>query len=260
MKITMRDLLKAGVHFGHKKRYWNPKMSPYIFGIHDKMHIINLEKTLPMFNDALTFLSDLASKKGKVMFVGTKHAAQDIVKECAQKCDMPYVNHRWLGGMLTNYRTVRRSIRRLQDLDVQFEKQAFGILTKKEILDLTRERNKLEQSLGGIKGMKGLPDALFVIDVGFEHTAVREAQKMKIPVIAVVDTNNNPDALDFVIPGNDDALSAIRLYCETVAESILDAKPSAVVFEDVVEGSEDEFIEVAEDFEEGIPAEETTKE
>jgi small subunit ribosomal protein S2 len=246
MKITMRDLLKAGIHFGHRKRYWNPKMGPYIFGVHEQTHIIDLEKTLPMFNDALNFLGNIASKKGKVMFVGTKHAAREIVKECAESCGMPFVNHRWLGGMLTNYRTVRRSIKRLQDLDVQFEKQAFGKLTKKEILNLTRERTKLEQSLGGIKNMKGLPDVLFVVDVAFEHTAIREAQKMKIPVVAVVDTNNSPEGLDFVIPGNDDALSAIRLYCESVAETVRNAKSSGAVFEDVAGGAEDEFVEVDE--------------
>lgn len=256
MKITMRDLLKAGVHFGHKKRYWNPKMAPYVFGLHQKTHIIDLEKTLPMLKEALNFLGKAASKKGKIMFVGTKHAARDIVKEYAESCGMPYINHRWLGGMLTNYRTIRRSVKRLQDLDVQFDKGSFTGLTKKEILNLTRERNKLEASVGGIKKMKGLPDILFVIDVECEHTAVREAQKMKIPVVAIVDTNNSPDGLDYVIPGNDDAISAIRLYCEVVADAIANAKTSNTVFEDIAEGAEDDFVEVDESVAEEVVAKE----
>jgi small subunit ribosomal protein S2 len=226
MIITMRDLLKAGVHFGHQKRYWNPKMAPYIYGVRDKIHIINLEKTLPLFNDALNFLGGIAAKKGKIVFVGTKLAAREMIKEEAKKCGMPYVNHRWLGGMLTNYKTVRRSIKRLKELDEQFEKNNFGNLTKKEILNLTREKDKLERSLGGIKKMGGLPDALFVIDSGHEKIAIQEARKLRIPVVAVVDTVDDPEGIDYVIPGNDDAARAIKLYLDAVVGSITHARES----------------------------------
>lgn len=212
--VTMREMLAAGVHFGHQARFWNPKMSPFIFGERDKIHIINLEKTLPRFNDALNFVGKVASKKGNVLFVGTKRAARTIVKEEADRCDMPYVNHRWLGGMLTNFNTVRKSIKRLKELETMATDGSFAKLNKKEALMLTREMEKLDRSLGGIKDMNKLPDALFVVDVGHEKIAVREAQKLGIPVIGVVDTNNNPEGVDYVIPGNDDAMRAIRLPME----------------------------------------------
>jgi len=242
--ITIRDLFKAGVHFGHQTRFWNPKMAPYIFGSRDKIHIINLDKTLPLLQEALNFVGGVAAKKGKILFVGTKLAARDLVKEVAEKCHMPYVNHRWLGGMLTNYKTVRHSIKRLQTLEKQFAEQSFGDLTKKEILRLTREKDKLELSLGGIKQMGGLPEALFVIDVGCENIAVKEANKLKIPVIGIVDTNNDPDNIDYVIPGNDDASRAIELYFNAAADSILHAQ-TMMGIDLSAEEAGDEFVEVA---------------
>src|SRR3990167_3004296 len=205
-QMTMRQMLEAGVHFGHQTRYWNPEMEAYIFGVRNKIHIINLEKTLPLFRDALNYISSLASKKGKILLVGTKRAAQDYIKEGALKCKMPYVNHRWLGGMLTNYKTVRQSIKRLRELEAMASDGTFDRMTKKEALMLSREMQKLERSLGGIKDMGGLPTALFVIDVGHEHIAISEAKKMGIPVIGIVDTNNSPQNIDYVIPGNDDAM------------------------------------------------------
>lgn len=220
MTVSMRDMLKAGVHFGHQTRYWNPKMAPYIYGSHDKIHIVNLEKTLPMLNAAIDAVAGMG-KRSKVLFVGTKRAARDVIAEEAKRCGMPYVNHRWLGGMLTNYKTVRQSIKRLKDLEAMFESQDFGTLNKKEILNLTREKQKLEQSLGGIKDMGGLPDALFVIDIGNEKIALQEARRLKIPVIAIVDTNNDPDNVDFVVPGNDDSIRAIRLYAGAIADALL---------------------------------------
>lgn len=220
----MRDMLKAGIHFGHQTCYWNPKMMDYIYGSRNKIHIINLEKTMTMLQEALTFISKLASRKGKILFVGTKQAAQEIIKEEALRCQMPYVNHRWLGGMLTNYKTIRQSIRRLKDFEVMFERNNFGRLTKKEILNLTREKEKLERSLGGIKNMGGLPDALFVIDVGHEKIAIAEANRLGIPIIGIVDTNNNPDGVAYVIPGNDDSLRSIALYAKTAASTILEAR------------------------------------
>lgn len=224
--ITMHQMLEAGVHFGHRKRDWNPKMSEYIYGIHYQVHIINLEKTLPLFKEALNFVSHLAAKRGKILFVGTKQAASDIIKEEATRCGMPYVNHRWLGGMLTNYKTIRQSIKRLRDLEASFESGAFEALTKKERLHLMREKEKLERSLGGIKDMGSLPDVLFVIDVGHEKIAIDEAVKLGIPVIGIVDTNNSPDRIDYIIPGNDDSLRAIQLYTQSIADIILDAKAS----------------------------------
>src|SRR3990167_137454 len=224
MKVSMRELLEAGAHFGHRTRSWNPKMAPYIFGSRNQIHIINLEKTLPMFNDVLNYVGRLASNRAKILFVGTKRAAQEGIRNHAQRCGMPYVDHRWLGGMLTNYKTVRQSIIRLKDLQ---EMQAKGLLNgmiKKEALMLTRELEKLEKSLGGIQDMSGLPDALFVIDVGFEKIAVEEARRLKIPVIGIVDTNNNPDNIDYMIPGNDDSMRAIEIYLRTVADAILEAK------------------------------------
>lgn len=219
----MKSLLQAGVHFGHQKRYWNPKMEPYIYGVYRKIHIINLDKTLPMMNDALNFISKKVANRGKILFVGTKHAARDAVKDAAQRCRMPYVNHRWLGGMLTNYKTVRQSIRRLIELERMSFDGTLRQLTKKEALQLTREQAKLEVSLGGIRAMGGLPDALFVIDVGHEHIAIQEATRLGIPVIAIVDSNHSPDGIDYVIPGNDDAYRAIKLYCDLVADCVLDA-------------------------------------
>jgi small subunit ribosomal protein S2 len=234
----MREMLKAGVHFGHQTCHWNPKMAEYIFGARNKIHIINLEKTVTMLTDALNFMGGIASRKGKILFVGTKPAAQDIIKEQAQRSFMPYVNHRWLGGMLTNYKTIRQSIRRLKELESMFEKNSFGRLNKKEILQLTRERDKLERGLGGIKNMGGLPDALFIIDVGHEKIAIAEANRLGIPVIGIVDTNNSPAGIDYVIPGNDDSIRSIQLYVEAVANCVLEGResnPEIARVEDFVE-------------------------
>jgi small subunit ribosomal protein S2 len=224
--VTMRDMLKAGVHFGHQTCHWNPKMASYIYGSRNKIHIINLEKTVPLLSDALNFIGSIAAKKGKILFVGTKPAACHIIKEQAQRCRMPYVDHRWLGGMLTNYKTIRQSIRRLKELEAMFEKNTFGRLTKKEILQLTREKNKLDRVLGGIKNMGSLPDALFVVDVGHENIAVAEANRLSIPVLGVVDTNNSPDGIAYVIPGNDDSVRSVELYTTAVADCILEARAS----------------------------------
>ena len=226
-RVTMRQMLEAGVHFGHQTRYWNPKMAPYIFGARNKIHIINLEKTLPMFNDALNMAGKIAAKGGKVMFVGTKRAAQNTVKEEAIRCKMPYVNFRWLGGMLTNYKTVKQSVRRLHDLEKMQADGSMDRLVKKEVLTLSREQEKLEKTLGGIKHLKKLPDALFIIDVGHEDIAVKEAVKLGIPVIGVVDTNNSQDNIDYVIPGNDDAIRAIQLYASAMADAIADGHLSS---------------------------------
>ncbi|MCG5500060.1 30S ribosomal protein S2 [Ectothiorhodospira lacustris] len=220
--VTMRQMLEAGVHFGHQTRYWNPKMDQYIFGHRNKIHIINLEKTLPLFNDAMNYLGKMSANGGKIMFVGTKRSARDLVAEHAQRCKMPYVNHRWLGGMLTNFKTVRESIRRLKELETMKEDGTLNRLSKKEALMRTREMEKLERSLGGIKDMPGLPDAMFVIDVGYERIAISEARKLGIPVVAVVDSNNSPEGVDYVIPGNDDAMRAIQLYLAAAAEAVTD--------------------------------------
>ena len=222
--VSMRDMLQAGVHFGHQTRYWNPKMKPFIFGARNKVHIINLEKTVPMFNDALAELNKIASRKGKILFVGTKRAASEAVQEAAISCDQFFVNHRWLGGMLTNWKTVRQSIKRLKDLETQSQDGTFEKLTKKEALMRTRELGKLENSLGGIKDMGGLPDALFVIDAEHEHIAIKEANNLGIPVFAIVDTNSDPDGVDFIIPGNDDAIRAIKLYLGAVATSVREGR------------------------------------
>ncbi len=222
-KVTMRQMLEAGVHFGHQSRYWNPKMAPYIFGERNKIHIINLEKTLPMFNDAMNYISSLIANGGKIMFVGTKRSAQNIIKEEASRCSMPYVNQRWLGGMLTNYKTVKQSVRRLHELEKMMADGTLEKRGKKEALMLTREHIKLDKTLGGIKDMRKIPDAMFIIDVGYETIAVKEARKLGIPVIGVVDTNNNPDYLDYVIPGNDDAIRAIQLYTTVAADTIAEA-------------------------------------
>ena len=216
-QVTMLELLQAGAHFGHQTRYWNPKMGKYIFGARNKIHIINLEKTVPALNEAISFVEKLASGKNKILFVGTKRAASKVVREEADKVNMPYVNHRWLGGMLTNYKTIRQSIRRLRELETQSQDGTFDKLTKKEVLMNTREMEKLERSIGGIKNMGGLPDALFVIDVDHERLAINEANKLGIPVIGVVDTNSNPDGVDFIIPGNDDAIRAVQLYVRAIA-------------------------------------------
>ncbi|TXH63360.1 MAG: 30S ribosomal protein S2 [Tolumonas sp.] len=238
-KVSMRDMLQAGVHFGHQTRFWNPKMKPFIFGARNNVHIINLEKTVPMFDDALNYLSSVASKKGKVLFVGTKRAATEAVKEAAVNCDQFYVNHRWLGGMLTNWKTVRQSIKRLKDLETQSQDGTFEKLTKKEALMRTREMEKLEKSLGGIKDMGGLPDVLFVIDADHEHIAIKEANNLGIPVVSIVDTNSNPDGVDYIIPGNDDAIRAVQLYLNAAADSIKTARELDIV----VQAEQDGFVE-----------------
>lgn len=240
-KVTMRQMLEAGVHFGHQTRYWNPKMGPYIFGERNKIHIVNLELTLPMFNDAMNFVGKLAARGGRIMFVGTKRSARDAVREAAQSCKMPYVNYRWLGGMLTNFKTVKQSIRRLKELEKMTDDGSIERLNKKEVLMLKREQEKLERSLGGIKEMKGLPDAIFVIDVGYEKIAIQEAKKLGIPVIGIVDTNNSLKDVDYVIPGNDDAIRAIQLYVSAAADAIKEGHASAAVSGvDLSEPAEDE--------------------
>jgi small subunit ribosomal protein S2 len=239
--ITMRQMLEAGVHFGHQTRYWDPKMAPYIFGARGKIHIINLEKSLPMLVDSMNFMGGIAAKRGSIIFVGTKRAASKSVSEEAQRCGMPYVSHRWLGGMLTNFRTIRQSIKRLRQIEKMEEDGSFARLVKKEVLQLTRERDKLEKTLGGIKDMKKLPDAMFVLDVGHEDIAVKEARKLGIPVIAVVDTNCSPNDIDYVIPGNDDAIRSIRLYTQLAADAILEGRAAVPHIDDA-----DEFVELDE--------------
>jgi small subunit ribosomal protein S2 len=244
MSVTMRQMLEAGVHFGHQTRYWNPKMSPYIFGARNKIHIINLEKSLPMYQEALKFVRQLTANKGQILFVGTKRQAREIVKEEAQRAGAPYVDYRWLGGMLTNFKTVKGSIKRLKDMDAMVADGSMERLTKKEQLMNAREREKLERSLGGIKDMGGVPDALFVIDVGFHKIAVTEARTLGIPIVGVVDSNNSLDGIDYVIPGNDDSTRAIRLYARGVADAILEGR-SQVISEMVAPPTED-FVEVEE--------------
>ena len=226
-QVSMRDLLQAGAHFGHQTRFWNPKMKPFIFGARNKIHIINLEHTVPAFNDALNYVNNLASKKNKILFVGTKRAASNIIREQAQRAGQPYVDHRWLGGMLTNWKTLRQSINRLKELETQSQDGTFAKLTKREALERTREMEKLERSLGGIKNMGGLPDALFVIDVDHEAIAIKEARNLGIPVIGIVDTNSNPDGVDYIIPGNDDAIRAVTLYASAMADAIIAGKEYA---------------------------------
>lgn len=242
MSVTMREMLEAGVHFGHQTRYWNPKMAPYIFGHRNKIHIVNLEKTMTMYHDALKFVRQLTSNKGSVLFVGTKRQARDIVREEAQRCSSPYVDYRWLGGMLTNYKTVKQSIQRLKDLEAMRLDGSFEKLSKKETLQYEREIAKLERSLGGIKDMNGLPDALFVIDVGYQKGAISEAKKLGIPVIGVVDTNHSPDGVDYVIPGNDDSNRAIKLYARGMADAVLEGRNTSI--KEIVSGAADEFVEV----------------
>lgn len=233
--MTMRQMLEAGVHFGHQTRFWNPKMAPYIFGHRNKIHIINLEKTLVMYEEAMKYVRQLSANKGVILFVGTKRQARDIVREEAMRCGSPYVDQRWLGGMLTNFKTIKQSIKRLQDMETMTQDGTLEKLVKKEALDLQRELDKLNSSLGGIKDMKGLPDALFVIDVGYQKGAITEARKLGIPVIGVVDTNHNPDNLQYVIPGNDDSSRAIRLYARGVADAVLEGRNQSI--QEIVEMS-----------------------
>ena len=238
-KVSMRDMLQAGVHFGHQTRFWNPKMSQFIFGSRNKVHVINLENTVPAFNEALEVLRVEAAKGNQVLFVGTKRAASKIIKEQAERCGMPYVSHRWLGGMLTNYKTIRASIRRYRELETQQDDGTFDKITKKEVLMRTRMKDKLENSIGGIKDMNGLPDILFVVDVDHERIAINEANKLGIRVVGIVDTNSDPDGVDHIIPGNDDSIRAIKLYAASVADSILEGKAQAATV-----SSKDEFVEV----------------
>lgn len=239
--ITMRQMLEAGVHFGHQTRYWNPKMAPYIFGSRSRIHIINLEHTLPLFNSAMKYLEETAANNSKILFVGTKKSARKPVEQEAKRCGMPYVNHRWLGGMLTNFKTIKHSINRLKELEAMEQdgslQQRFS---KKEALGMMRELEKLERSLGGIKDMERLPDVLFVLDVGFEKNAVSEARKLGIPVVGVVDTNNNPENIDYIIPGNDDSIRSVNLYSQSASAAILEGKSNEVV----VAGEEDDFVEL----------------
>ena len=240
--VSMRDMLQAGVHFGHQTRFWNPKMSQFIFGSRNKVHVINLEHTVPAFNEALEILRVEAAKGNQILFVGTKRAAQKIIKEQAERCDMPYVSHRWLGGMLTNYKTIRASIRRFRDLESQESDGTFDKLNKKEVLTRTRMKDKLENSIGGIKDMNGLPDILFVVDVDHERIAINEANKLGIPVVGIVDSNSNPDGVDYIIPGNDDSIRAIKLYAASIADAVLEGKAQSATIT-----SKDEFVEQTED-------------
>ena len=254
--VSMRDLLEAGAHFGHQTRYWNPKMDEYIFGARNNIHIINLEKTLPCLDEARDYIRSIASSRNKVLFVGTKRSAGKVVKEHAARAKMPYVDKRWLGGMLTNYKTIRQSIRRLRDLEAQSTDGTFEKLTKKEALSRQRDLEKLENSLGGIKAMGGLPDVLFVVDVDHERIAITEAKKLQIPVIGIVDTNSNPDDVDYVIPGNDDAIRSIRLFVEAIADAVIEGQAE-------FQGSADDFVEVTEDAQNEAaetPAEESVEE
>ncbi len=247
MSTTMRQMLEAGVHFGHQTRFWNPKMAPFIFGHRNKIHIINLETTLAKYNEAMSFIRKLTAKKGSILFVGTKRQAREIIAEEAQRCSMPFVDERWLGGMLTNFKTVKLSIKRLKDMEQMGEEGAFEKMSKKEGLMLQRELTKLQKSLGGIKDMGGLPDALFVVDVGYHKIAITEANKLGIPVIGIVDTNHNPEGVNYVIPGNDDSSRAIRLYARGVADAILEGKNQSM--NEVVQAmaGDDEFVEVEEE-------------
>jgi small subunit ribosomal protein S2 len=241
----MRQMLEAGVHFGHQTRYWNPKMAPYIFGHRNKIHIINLEKTLALYQDALKFARQQAASRGMILFVGTKRQAREIMREEAMRCQMPFVDHRWLGGMLTNFKTVKQSIKRLKEMEAMQQDGSFERISKKEALGLTRELAKLQRSLGGIKELSAPPDALFIIDVGYQKGAVAEANKLGIPVIGVVDTNHNPEGIAYVIPGNDDSSRAIRLYARGLADAVLEGRTQSL--EEVVAASRDEFVEVEEE-------------
>jgi len=246
MAVTMRDMLEAGVHFGHQTRYWNPKMAPYIFGHRNKIHIVNLEKTLEMYNDAVRYVKKLAANKGTILFVGTKRQAREIIREEATRVGTPFVDYRWLGGMLTNYKTVKQSIKRLKEMDQMVQDGTVERLSKKEQLHFQRELSKLERSLGGIKDMNGLPDAMFVVDVGYQKGAVQEANKLGIPVVGIVDSNNSPEGVAYVIPGNDDSNRAIRLYVRGMADAVLDGR-SQIIHEIVT----DEFVDDEADAEPG---------
>ncbi|MDD2801144.1 MAG: 30S ribosomal protein S2 [Methylobacter sp.] len=240
--VSMRQMLEAGVHFGHQTRYWNPKMAPYLFGARNKIHIVDLEKTLPMFNDAMNYLGQVAANKGTVLFVGTKKAARKVVAEEAKRSGQPYVNHRWLGGMLTNFKTIKKSIARLKELEaLKADGTLYHRFGKKEALGMERELEKLERSLGGIKDMKGIPDVIFVLDVGYEKNAISEAKKLGIPVVGIVDSNNSPEGVDYLIPGNDDSIRAVKLYCESVASAVLDAKTAVLG----LSAKADDFVEEA---------------
>ena len=249
MAVTMRQMLEAGVHFGHQTRFWNPRMAQYIFGHRNKIHIINLEKTLVMYQDAMKYARQLSTNKGVILFVGTKRQARDIVREEAIRCGSPYVDQRWLGGMLTNFKTIKQSIKRLKEMETMTQDGTFEKLNKKQSLDIQRELEKLNRSLGGIKDMNGIPDAMFVIDVGYQKGAITEANKLGIPIVGVVDTNHNPDKVNYVIPGNDDSSQAIRLYARGVADAVLEGR-SQIVHETV----KNEFVEMDEAMMAGKPA------
>jgi small subunit ribosomal protein S2 len=251
MSATMRQMLEAGVHFGHQTRFWNPKMAPYIFGQRNKIHIVNLEKTMQKYNESLDFVRKLAANRGSVLFVSTKRQAREIIAEEASRAGMPYVDERWLGGMLTNFKTVKQSIKRLKEMEAMAEDGSLARLHKKEALMAQRELEKLQKSLGGIKDMNGLPDAIFIIDVGYHKIAVTEAQKLGIPVVAVVDTNHSPEGVDYIIPGNDDSSRAIRLYARGIADAVLQGKSQSL--QEIVDAGGDEFVEVSE--EEGLAQE-----
>jgi len=244
MSVTMRQMLEAGVHFGHQTRFWNPKMAPYIFGHRNKIHIVNLETTLQKYNEAISFVKKLAANKGTVMLVSTKRQAREIIAEEAQRAGMPYVDERWLGGMLTNFKTVKGSIKRLKEMEVMFEEGSQDRLSKKEALMAKRELSKLQKSIGGIKDMNGLPDAIFIIDVGYHKIAITEARKLGIPVVAVVDTNHSPEGVDYIIPGNDDSSRAIRLYAQGIADAVIEGR--ANLEQTIVAAASDEFVEVKE--------------
>ncbi|MDP2901726.1 MAG: 30S ribosomal protein S2 [Methylovulum sp.] len=242
--VSMRQMLEAGVHFGHQTRYWNPKMANFLFGARNKIHIIDLEKTLPLFNDAMNYLGQMAANKGTILFVGTKKAARKVVAEEAARCGMPYVNHRWLGGMMTNFKTIKKSINRLKELEaMKADGTLYQRFAKKEALGMERELEKLERSLGGIKDMKGIPDVIFILDVGYEKNAISEAKKLGIPVVGIVDSNNSPEQIDYVIPGNDDSIRAVKLYCESVCAAVMEAKAATLGLS--AKSGEDDFVEEA---------------
>ena len=245
MSVTMRQMLEAGVHFGHQTRFWNPRMAPYIFGQRNKIHIVNLEKTMVKYNEAMDFVRKLAANRGNILFVSTKRQAREIISEEARRAGMPFVDERWLGGMLTNFKTVKQSIKRLKEVEAMIEDGSIERLSKREALTVRREMEKLQKSIGGIKEMGGLPDALFVIDVGYHKIAITEAQKLGIPVVAVVDTNHSPEGVDYVIPGNDDSSRAIRLYARGVADAVLQGRSQ--VLQEIVDAGGDEFVEVEEE-------------
>ncbi|WP_332675323.1 30S ribosomal protein S2 [Aromatoleum sp.] len=245
MTVTMRQMLEAGIHFGHQTRFWNPRMAPYIFGQRNKIHIVNLEKTMVKYNEAMGFVRKLSANRGAIMLVGTKRQAREIVAEEARRAGMPFVDERWLGGMLTNFKTVKQSIKRLKEMEAMVEDGSIERLSKKEALMASREMDKLQKSIGGIKDMGGLPDALFVIDVGYHKIAITEAKKLGIPIVAVVDTNHSPEGIDYVIPGNDDSSRAIRLYARGVADAVLEGRSQAL--QEIVTAGGDEFVEVEEE-------------